>query len=110
MTPMSSVQNNGNSTGGITGKGFSKGKSGNPGGRPKTSEFAEQVRNYLRERDGKSTRLEKILHDLAANDPKTLLYYAYGKPVEMVELTGQNTEKALPDSVIDAAMLLAKTF
>jgi hypothetical protein len=32
---MSSVQNNGGSTGGITGKGFRPGRSGNPGGRPK---------------------------------------------------------------------------
>ena len=29
------VENNGRSTGGITGKGFQPGKSGNPGGRPK---------------------------------------------------------------------------
>jgi hypothetical protein len=32
---MSSVQNNGGATGGITGKGFRPGRSGNPGGRPK---------------------------------------------------------------------------
>jgi hypothetical protein len=32
---MSSVQNNGTTTGGITGKGFELGRSGNPGGRPK---------------------------------------------------------------------------
>ena len=32
---MNSVQHNGQSTGGITGKGFRPGESGNPGGRPK---------------------------------------------------------------------------
>jgi hypothetical protein len=32
---MSRVQNNGGATGGITGKGFMAGRSGNPGGRPK---------------------------------------------------------------------------
>ena len=32
---MKSVQHNGESTGGITGKGFRPGESGNPGGRPK---------------------------------------------------------------------------
>ena len=32
---MSSAQNNGRSTGGVTGKGFRPGQSGNPGGRPK---------------------------------------------------------------------------
>jgi hypothetical protein len=32
---MSSVQNNGRTTGGVTGKGFTPGQSGNPRGRPK---------------------------------------------------------------------------
>jgi hypothetical protein len=32
---MSPVQNNGRTTGGITGRGFRPGRSGNPGGRPK---------------------------------------------------------------------------
>jgi hypothetical protein len=32
---MSSVQNNGGTTGGVTGRGFRPGESGNPGGRPK---------------------------------------------------------------------------
>jgi hypothetical protein len=32
---MSPVQNNGRTTGGITGRGFMPGRSGNPGGRPK---------------------------------------------------------------------------
>jgi hypothetical protein len=33
---MSRVQNNGRSTGGITGRGFRPGRSGNPGGRPQS--------------------------------------------------------------------------
>jgi hypothetical protein len=33
---MASVQNNGGTTGGITGRGFRPGRSGNPGGRPKS--------------------------------------------------------------------------
>ena len=35
MDGMSSVQSNGRGTGGITGKGFMPGKSGNPAGKPK---------------------------------------------------------------------------
>ena len=35
MSGMSGAQNNGTTTGGITGKGFRPGQSGNPGGRPK---------------------------------------------------------------------------
>jgi hypothetical protein len=33
---MSPVQNNGGTTGGVTGRGFRPGRSGNPGGRPKS--------------------------------------------------------------------------
>ena len=33
---MSSVQNNGGATGGVTGRGFRPGRSGNPGGRPQS--------------------------------------------------------------------------
>jgi hypothetical protein len=35
MSVMSGAQNNGTTTGGITGQGFRPGQSGNPGGRPK---------------------------------------------------------------------------
>jgi Family of unknown function (DUF5681) len=45
--PMSTVQNNGGTTGGITGKGFMPGRSGNPGGRPKG--LAKATRELLGE-------------------------------------------------------------
>jgi hypothetical protein len=44
---MSSVQNNGNTTGGVTGKGFRPGQSGNPGGRPKG--LAKAIRELVGE-------------------------------------------------------------
>jgi hypothetical protein len=36
MKPVGTVQNNGPTTGGVTGKGFQPGRSGNPGGRPQS--------------------------------------------------------------------------
>ena len=36
MSVVTSVENNGGSTGGITGRGFQPGRSGNPGGRPQS--------------------------------------------------------------------------
>jgi hypothetical protein len=40
---VSSVQNNGRTTGGITGRGFRPGRSGNPGGRPRSLAKATRV-------------------------------------------------------------------
>ena len=48
---MSSVQNNGGATGGVTGKGFRPGRSGNPGGRPQG--LARATRELVGE-DGKA--------------------------------------------------------
>jgi hypothetical protein len=34
---------------------------------------------------GKTSRLDALIQRLAQEDPKTLLAYAYGKPVAMIE-------------------------
>jgi len=62
---------------------FKKGQTGNRYGRPRTAEFSKEVRLFLRERDPKrkdhEARLLTVLDRLAQDDPKQLLYYAYGK-------------------------------
>lgn len=91
--------------GGITGKGFMKGRVANPNGRrgsqlvPKkrTFELSDHLRAWLqkqdwvRDADGnkveKELRLETIIKNLAANKPEILLHYAYGKPLERTEIT-----------------------
>jgi hypothetical protein len=60
---MSPVQNNGGSTGGVTGRGFMPGRSGNPGGRPKS--LAKATRALVGE-DGEA--LIEIWWSIA-NDP-----------------------------------------
>ena len=57
-----SVENNGGSTGGVTGKGFRPGSSGNPGGRPKG--LAAMVKDRV-----EPSELVDILLD-AARDPR----------------------------------------
>lgn len=80
---------------------FAKGKSGNPTGgseRQKQNRiFGEWLRNTWLERlitvaqsDGstkKVRRLDDVLERLANHKPDVLLHYAYGKPVEMIQLT-----------------------
>lgn len=82
---------------------FKKGQSGNPGGRPKTAKFAEAVREFLDEKAGGKTRLRQVLESLQKKDPKTLLHYAYGKPVDTVEMQvqSQTTIAGVPEDFLE---------
>jgi len=74
------------------GRKFQKGNNTNPGGRPKTAEFAKEVREWLAERDPRrkdhKARLETVLERLMRDNPHYLLYYAYGNPMDTVQLQG----------------------
>ena len=50
------------------------------------AKFAGAVREYLDEKTGGKTRLRQLLEHLLKHDPKILLYYAYGKPTDTVEM------------------------
>jgi len=83
--------------GGITGKGFRPGQSGNPTGgtrrRREAKAVGELIRDYLAQPDEeatkaggrKTTRLQALIMRLEQTDPRTLLAYAYGKPVELIQ-------------------------
>ena len=62
---MSRVQNNGRSTGGITGRGFRPGQSGNPGGRP---EGLAKTTRELAGGDGEA--LIKLWWDIARDETR----------------------------------------
>jgi hypothetical protein len=73
------------------GRPFKKGESGNPGGRPRTAELSKAIRAYLESSlpgNGHKTRLDALIERLYKKDPKTLLAYGFGKPVETHELEG----------------------
>lgn len=96
LTPLPVPTKNGKMVGGITGKGFLPGRSGNPLGAKASTraqhQFGEELRKWLLQRtdikdlDGKitkTTRLFTIVRRLADQKPEVLLHYAFGKPVEM---------------------------
>ena len=62
---MSSVQNNGGATGGVTGRGFRPGRSGNPGGRPQG--LAKATRELVGE-DGMA--LAQLWWDIACDETR----------------------------------------
>jgi hypothetical protein len=70
------------------GRPFSKGQTGNPGGRPRVAlAWKERCREFL-EREGGWEQLVRIAHGLTGGDPmpalRLLTEYAYGKPTQPI--------------------------
>ena len=89
---MGVANNDKNNTGGVTGKGFEPGQSGNPSGRPKgTKGFRERCREFADEK-GLPVLIdiaESAKHKDRLKAVELLLAYGYGKPKQGVELTGE---------------------
>jgi hypothetical protein len=106
-----------NRVGGVTGKGFQPGVSGNPNGRPRTAKFSEAARQLLTETDRKSgeTNAELLVRHCfkravhgSARHLELLLAYVEGKPKQGVELSGPNGDgmrfENMSEAQIDARL------
>ena len=83
--------------GGVTGKGFQPGVSGNPNGRPRTAKFSEAARGLLAEIDARTgeTNAECLVRHCfkkakqgSPRHLELLLAYVEGRPKQGVELSG----------------------
>lgn len=89
---MENVENNEIATkqlGGVTGKGFMPGTSGNPGGRPKNT-----MKSYLSKKFLEMSDMEKeaflIEHGVSGKDQ---IEFGEGKPKQDVEMSGEMVSK-----------------
>ena len=92
---MENVENNESSNekllGGITGKGFMPGVSGNPGGRPKGT-----MKNYLGRKfmEMSDEEKEEFLKEHKV-DGKSQIEFGEGKPKQDMEVSGELTSKII---------------
>lgn len=84
-----------------------KGQCINPGGRPKTADFRAEIKAFLAQKVKGKPRLMHLLHRLAKYKPEILLHYAYGKPVESVEISGKDGQPLYPPEIVDAGRAIA---
>ena len=94
-------------------KSMSKGEQPpNQRGRPRTKAIGEDVRKWLARRDAgmKCLRKETLFKRLMDVRPDVLAAYAWGKPLDRVELTGANGGPiALDTGLLAAAQALARS-
>ena len=99
--------------GGITGRGFQPGVSGNPNGRPRTAKFSDAARQLLAEIDAKSGEtnaeclvrhcFKRAMHG-SARHLELLLAYVEGKPKQGVELSGPDGGAMKFENMSDAGL------
>ena len=83
------------------------GQSGNPNGKPRGVTFSSYVRQVLEANNGKIR--EKIIRKLSDERPEILLHYAYGKPMETVDLINSDQSLSLFPLAIAIAQQLSGT-
>jgi Family of unknown function (DUF5681) len=71
---------------------FQKGQTGNAGGRPKTKAIRQFLLDWLAVKEQGKTRQEKLVEHMAKHKPEIILYFAYGKPTEELEISARSSD------------------
>jgi hypothetical protein len=111
-TTVKQRENCGKRPGGITGKGFLPGSSGNPQGRPRTAKFSDAARRLAEEigQDGTTGAEQLAEHCLcqalkgSARHAELFLNYTEGKPKQGVELSGPNGDAMKFENMSEAEL------
>jgi hypothetical protein len=99
--------------GGVTGKGFQPGVSGNPSGRPRTAKFSEAARQLLAEIDTRTgeTNAECLVRHCfkkaqqgSPRHLELLLAYVEGRPKQGLELSGAMKFENMTEAQIDGRL------
>ena len=111
-TTVKQHENYGERPGGITGKGFLPGQSGNPQGRPRTAKFSDAARRLAEEiGQGGKTGAEQLAQHCfrqalkgSARHAELFLAYTEGKPKQGVELSGPNGDAMKFENMSEAEL------
>lgn len=111
-TSKTTLKQRGKRPGGITGKGFLPGHSGNPNGRPRTAKFSEAARRLAEEigQNGRTGAEQLAEHCFrralkgSARHVELFLAYTEGKPKQGVELSGPDGSAMRFENMTDAEL------
>lgn len=84
--------------GGVTGKGFLPGQSGNPSGRPAGSiSIKDKVRQYL---EDNPESLREMVEKFVKTKPELVWQMLEGRPGQKTQLSGPNDAPLLPETAV----------
>jgi len=86
---------------------FKAGKTGNAGGRPKTSDLRAFLLNWMELKHSGVKNKTRLVEQILKVSPAVILHYTHGKPSETVSLQNADGTNLMSQDVIQAAIAAA---